>query len=117
MKLVHGMIGVAMLASASLAGCNPSTTSTTTAQIIAQIQTATIAACAVEPTAASIAALIAATNPAATAGVALAAQIASQICAAVAPKTGMPRLASTAVPAPITLNGVKIEFEAVEGVK
>ena len=113
MKLTHGMIGAAMLASASLAGCNPSTTATTTAQLVAQIQAATAAACAVEPTAASVAALIAATNPAATAGVAIASQIAGQICAAVTPKTGMPRLSNASVPAPVTVGGVKIEFEPV----
>jgi hypothetical protein len=114
MKLLNGMFGLALLTSASLAGCNNNTT-VTTAQIIAQIQSATALGCSVEPTAASIATLLASLNPAATATVAIVAQVADQICKVVgtSASANAAKVGSPSVPAPIMINGVQIEFETV----
>ena len=114
MKITHSLTACALLASAALAGCTPSQTANID-KIVAQVQAATAVACAVEPTAASVAAIIATLNPAATAGVAITSQIASSICKAVAASSATPaKVGSSLVPAPVTVDGVTVQFEPVK---
>ena len=114
MKITHVLTAGVLLVSATLAGCNSSQTAAVD-KIIAQVQAATVTACAVEPTAASVATIIATLNPVATAGVAVATGIADQICKAVAavPATSTTKVGAGVVPASVMVNGIKVEFEPV----
>jgi hypothetical protein len=112
MKKIIALSAALGLSTLGLAGCNSSTTAT----VIAEVQQATVLACAVEPTAASVAALIAGANAGASAGVALASQIASQICKAVAasPAPAVSKVGAPLVPAPVVVHGVTVQFEPVK---
>lgn len=91
-----------------LGACASSTAPVTSAEaaaFLAEVQQYASAACAFEPTAVTVAEIAAASSNSATAGVALAKQIAGQVCAAVSAKSARRGIAKAPHVGRVTIHG------------